>query len=137
MVDIEFDDDPQLDDIERAINRIQKTGNIPRGIAGGRALDYDEDSETLRINFEQLTRTLVEHRMFEEAEGFSSTEIELLRVIEQGPDRMTINEIKGQVQDSENDQDAPADSTIQYYLRKLRKKQLVTHNHNQYTYAGP
>ena len=137
MVDVEFDDDPTPDDIEGAIGRIQTTGSIPRGIAGGRALDYDADSETLRINFEQLSRTLVEHRMFEEAEGFSSTEMELLRIIEQGPDRMSINEIKAQVQDSESDEDALADSTIQYYLRKLREKQLITHNYNQYTYAGP
>ena len=138
MVNIEFEDEPTTEDIEEVKGRIQATGNVPRGISGGRALEYDSDSETLRINFEQLSRTLIEHRMFEEAEGFSSTEMGLLRIVEQGPDRMAFSEIKSQTKVLTDDDDEPlADPTIHHYLRRLREKQLITHNHNQYTYDGP
>jgi repressor of nif and glnA expression len=73
--------------------------------------------------------------MFEEAAGFSSTEMELLRIIEQGPDRMSLAEIRVQIAESDAIQDELADTTIQYYLKNLREKELVTHNHNQYTSA--
>ena len=137
MVSIEFDDDPTAETIETAVERIQATGNMPRGITGGRALEYDGESETLRVNFDNLRQVLLEHRMFEEAEGFSSTEMALLRIIEAGPERMSFQEIQAQVADHDEIDSSLADSTLQYYLRKLRDKQLVEHGHNQYSYLGP
>ena len=54
MVTIEFNDDPATADVERAIERIRKTGNIPQGITGGRSFEYDEETESLRVNFDHL-----------------------------------------------------------------------------------
>jgi hypothetical protein len=137
MVDIQFADDPTAEAVKRATNRIQAAGKMPRGIVGGRALSYDADEDILQIHFDQLRRALIEHRMFEEADGFSSTELALLRIIETGPDRMRFDEIKAVAKDHDDIDDSLEDGTFQHYLRNLRDKGLVEHDHNQYTYLGP
>mgnify|MGYP000282908226 CR=1 FL=1 len=75
--------------------------------------------------------------MFEEADGFAPIQIELLRIIDTGPDRMAFNEIEAKVADNPNIEDEKDSSTLHYHLRQLREKNLVEHNHNQYTYIGP
>ena len=137
MVAIEFDDDPTTTEVKRAIDRIRQAGNIPQGITGGRSFAYDDETETLRVNFDHLRKVLFEHRMFEEAEGFAPIQIELLRIIDAGPDRMAFSEIKAKVTENPNIEGKKDTSTLHYHLRKLREKNLVEHNHNQYTYIGP
>jgi DNA-binding response OmpR family regulator len=136
MVDIKLADDPTPEEIERALSRIRPAGAMPRGIAGGRSLEYDEEEELLTVHFDKLRRNLIEHRLFEEAEGFSSKELTLLRILETGPDRMAFSEIRDEANEHDDLTDLD-ENTYQHYLSRLRDKKLVEHNHNQYTYVGP
>lgn len=139
MVDIEFDDEPSSDDVKETIERVRATGSMPRGIAGGRSLDYNEENGVLRVNFENLSKVLHEHRMFEEAKGFSSTQMDVLRTLEAGPNRMSLSEIIEDVNDirRERNEEPLEKQTFQHHLRQLREKGLVEHEFNQYTYIGP
>jgi DNA-binding transcriptional ArsR family regulator len=136
MVDITFADDPTAAEIERALERIRPAGAMPRGIAGGRELEFDAEDEQFTVHFDNLRRSLIEHRLFEEAQGFSSSELTLLRIVEAGADRMSF----GEICDTADDHDALADieeDTYQHHLRRLRDKGLIEHQRNQYTYVGP
>jgi hypothetical protein len=136
MVDIAFADEPTADAIERALERIRPAGAIPRGIAGGRGLEFNAEDNCLIIHFDNLRRSLMEHRLFEEADGFSSTELALLRIVETGPDRMAYQEIC-ELANAHEELAELEDDTYQYYLRRLRDKGLIEHAQNQYTYIGP
>jgi hypothetical protein len=136
MVDIAFADDPTAADIERALERIRPAGAMPRGIAGGRGLEFDAEEECLIVHFDNLRRSLIEHRLFEEAEGFSPTELALLGIVETGPDRMAYQEIC-ELANAHEALEGLENDTYQYYLRRLRDKGLIKHAQNQYTYIGP
>lgn len=139
MVDVDLTNEPTSKDLNGFIDRIQSTDTFPRGLTAGRLLSYDAGIDTLSIDFTQLKRVLLEHEMYEQAKGFSATRIDLLRVLEEGPDRMRFDEIKDTLNSyyEEQNGDALEDSTIQHYLRDLREKGLVDHQFNSYTYVGP
>jgi hypothetical protein len=137
MVDIEFADDPTAATIERALDRIRPTGAMPRGIAGGRELEFDAEDEQLTVHFDNLRRSLIEHRLFEEAQGFSSPELALLRIVEAGPDRMSFREICEAAKDLDALADIEKEDTYHHHLGRLREKGLIKHDWNQYTYVGP
>lgn len=139
MIDIQFRSEPSPSEIQEIFDRIQSAGVFPRGVASMRAFEFDEDTETFVVDFEQLKRILLEHQMFQQAEGFNSTELDILRVLEAGRDRMRFDEIREatNLHRKDKNEDPLKNTTIQHYLRNLRKKNLISHEHNQYTYIGP
>lgn len=139
MATTEFESEPNPTDIEEFIDRLQPAGVLERDITASQVLIYDSDSETLSIDFEKLKRVLLEHQQYQQAKGFSHTAMDILRVLEEGPDRMRFDEIRSDlnIYYEENGQETLADQTFQHYLRDLREKGLVEHAHNSYTYVGP
>lgn len=139
MVAPEFADSPTSEEVKSSLARFEKAKHFPRGITGGRPLKYDEESETLTVDFEQLTQVLLEHQMYEQARGFNSTEMDILRVIERDGDRLRFDQIKEAINEyrEEEGREPLEDSTIHHYLGNLRDKNLISHEFNDYSYLGP
>lgn len=139
MVELQLTADPDPSEVQDFVNRIQPTGAMDRGLTASQVLKYDSESERLIIDFDQLKRVLLEHQQYQRARGFSDSAMDILRVIEEGPDRMRFQEIKDRVNDhyEEVGRDGLEEPTIHHHLRSLREFGLVEHEHNSYTYVGP
>lgn len=142
MLDIEFEDEPSMDEVEALLERV-KSASYQRGGRTPKLMNVHPESDTLRINFEQLKHVILEHQMYEQAQGFTSNEVLVLRVLETGRDRMRFGEIEESVNERRKDASQPplAESTIRNYVRKLRDKGLVETEGSGpttlYTYTGP
>lgn len=139
MVIPEFGSEPDPSEIEEFVARLQPAGVLEREFTASQVLNFNSDSDTITIDFEQLKRVLLEHQQYQQAKGFSHTAMDILQVLEEGPDRMRFDEIKSNLNTyyEEIDREPLADQTFQHYLRDLRDKGLVEHAHNSYTYVGP
>lgn len=88
-----------------------------------------------QINLQALWRLYYEHRRYTFAQGFSDTEMDVLRAVEfADSQRVSFKEIK----DSEWIQGSPSDSTLYNAIDGLIEKGLIERIvQNNYKYTGP
>lgn len=93
-------------------------------------INFDDEVESFEIDLEDLWRMIYEHRRYATAKGFSDSELQVLKAIEnRGGERVTTNMITNSklVEDY-------SDGTIHRSLNNLQDKDLIRkHEHGLYS----
>lgn len=136
MVDIRFKRKRDESEVKEFLDSVQWATNIPRGPTASDP--FDLNGETLEVDLDDLKIVLYEHRLMQESKQYSPSKIEILRILQDGPETMGLGRLQEELDKHRGEEDSLAKSTISEYLSQLIEEGLVVkERRGRYAYAGP